>query len=79
MDSAPKVGDRVRCTHEFGICVGVVEKIHKTALYDDPQFGWKPESEWKVTLRPDKRPDWWAWGANTRFCPDVSTLEPIEG
>ena len=89
MEHAPAVGERVRCRHEFGVCEGVVTKIHKTPLYDDsnfdwdhdegmpPQIGWRPESEWKVTMRPDKRPDWWAWGQNECFCPDVSTLEAL--
>ena len=87
MNRAPEIGARVRYSGFWGTCVGTVEKIHKTVGYDDDNFDWeydeglppvigfKPESEWRVSVRPDTRPKWWTWPSNDAFIVDVHELE----
>lgn len=95
MKKAPKVGTKVRFTGSCVVspCVGTVLKIYPRKAYredadwdgDDmpAPVGMAPESEWKVTLKPDVIPSEWPYKkpdgslANDVFCPDVSELQPL--
>lgn len=87
MDHAPEIGARVRYSGYWGTCDGTVTKIHKTVRYDDADFDWEhdeglppvlgfaPETEWRVSVRPDTRPTWWVWSLNDSFVVDVFEVE----
>lgn len=67
-----------------GPCVGVVEKVYTTHVWDDDKSDeWnarhaplKPEPEWKVRMKPDVLPSKWCYSGSDAFAPAVAEVEP---
>lgn len=93
MDTAPKVGQRVRYSEvcfpgeryeETRTVTGTVTRVyqkHDDVFDDEAEFVRRgpllPPSRWKAAVKVDTKPNWWAYGDRDEFAPGVAELEPI--
>lgn len=83
MNRAPNIGTWVYVgpNNVCGACTGVVQFVYRSYEWDEERerqsTQLRPESEWAVRVKVDRKPEPWAYGVNDLFAPPVERIERI--